>query len=163
MRTPTPYESFLLKLNDEFVINDGGRYRIPIWLVNSMRTYDWMFYLYRAMSPWNGYTVSKQLRFRIEHAPETRFRRCQEMLDDLREMLNEYCTVMQTVQEQIFSHFESNQTIVLMTKEDRQRWDDALEKLYCLLDTQPDQMRLKKSGVTESAAIASIPYDRLWK
>ena len=163
MRKPMPYESFLYDLVDDYAVNEGLQKRMPIWLVNAMRAYRWMVKLYRAMGPWNGYTVSKQLRLRMEHAPETRFRRCQEMPDEMREMLDEYCGILQILNEQLFSHFESNKTIVLKNREDRQKWDDALEKLHLLLNSQPSERRYEASVCTESIAIATIPQFRMWE
>lgn len=163
MRKPTPYESFLYDLMDDYAVNEGLQKRMPIWLVNAMRAYRWMFKLYHAMGPWNGYTVSRQLRLRIEHAPETHFKHCQEMPDEMREMLDTYCDILQILDEQLFSHFESNKTIVLKSREDRQKWDDSLEKLYLLLYRQPNKRRYEESVCTEPTTIAMIPQFRMWE
>ena len=137
MRAPLPYEMYLIDLLKKYTVHDNNGFLMPVWLVNTIRCYSWMRKLFVAMRS-SGWTVPKQLRFRIDRAPDTRFKRCDDMTDDMRAMLGSFCAIMTALNEQLLARFAPGKTLTLTEKEDRRIWKDALIETERLLASRPD-------------------------
>ena len=155
------YEGYLRSLMECTGDHESMNIHMPIWLVNTRRTHKWMSLLYEDMSHCNGYTLARQIRFRIEHAPEIRFERCEILPDEMREMLNAFCDILRTLKDEVFSHFESGKSITLRSKEDRLMWDSTLKKLSLLLDPQHDKNQYEKYINDPSGPMSWIPCDHV--
>lgn len=134
---------YLIDLWKKHAVPDSSGFLMPVWLVNTIRCYNCMRKLFFTMRS-SGWTVPKQLRFRIEHAPDTRFKRCDDMTDDMRAMLGSFCAIMKSLNEQLLTRFERGKTLTLTEKEDRRIWKDALIETEHLLASQPDIQRCER-------------------
>ena len=89
MHKPWTYESFNMR---SFEMREG---KYPIWVLSEKKAYHWMFnMLGRMQSNWNGYNITRLVRFQMEHAPESRHLRLPEMSFDMDCMLDSFCEVL---------------------------------------------------------------------
>lgn len=154
-----PYLDYLLSCQRKYSINTGSGLLVPMWIVNERRTFAWMEALYRSMDRFHGYTVSKQLRFRISHAPNTHCKSFMNMSFELHQILNQFCEILQDLNEKLLNCFDSNGTIILMTNEDREKWDNARERIYDLLyNAEPDRGNEPPHDV-DTSLMVSLPYN----
>ncbi len=128
MRKPGPYE---ISIQDAFVEQDG---EYPIRACSEKKAYYWMRRLFDRMNPlWNGYNISKQLRFQMEHSPESRYRRLPELSEGMVSLLDLFCGVLSYLQRNVLSHYPSGKSINLMGEVDRDLWDAGCELIRDML------------------------------
>lgn len=140
------YELFVL----DSLVKSNGEY--PIWALSEKKAFYWMFdMLNRMLSNWNGYNITKLVRFQMDNAPKSRYIRLPEMSLDMITMLKSFCEVLEDLQKNVLSHYPARITVNLMGKEDRDRWDDECEKIREILKREPDPARIEEdAGVAEA-------------
>ncbi len=153
-----PYLDYLLSCEKVYKIDTGSGLLLPMWIVNERRTFAWMEALYRSMDHFSGYTISRQLRIRIAHAPNTHCKSFMNISTELHQMLNQFCDIFQDLNDKIISRYESPGAIVLLSREDREKWDEAREKIYELLYSDRPHGSGPPSSV-DTSTMVSLPYN----
>jgi len=159
---PMPYMAYLMSCATRYEVNSGSETLMPMWIVNEWRTFRWMEELYRSMEFFLiGYTVSKQLRFRIAHAPDIRCKSFKNMSGELHRILDQFCGILQNLNDEVFGHFDNTGTVILMNREDREKWDAAQEKIYDLLYSPGPDRGIEPPCDVDTTLLVSCPYGRI--